>query len=53
MLYELTKSYLADWSSTKEIDESYPFYSPKSYLYNLCNCLFSLDLVKTIISALA
>ena len=38
MLYELTKSYLAECSSAKEIDEIYPFYSPKSYLTKTAWC---------------
>ena len=38
MVYELTKSYLADRFSTKEIDESYPFYTPESYLTNTVWC---------------
>ena len=36
--YELTKSYPADWFSTKEIDESYPFHFPESYLTNTVWC---------------
>ena len=38
MVYELTKSYIADRFSAKEIDESYPFYSPESYLTNTVWC---------------
>ena len=38
IVYELTKSYLADRFSTKEIDESYPFCSPESYLTNTAWC---------------
>ena len=38
ILYELTKPYLADWSSTKEIDESYSFYFPNSYLTKTAWC---------------
>ena len=35
IVYELTKSYLADRFSTKEIDESYLFYSPELTLYGV------------------